>query len=301
MLVTEAISAIRSWNLGKRYGSTQALQGVDLDIAQQTVFGYLGPNGSGKTTTIRMLAGLMRPTSGRAEVLGHDVVRERETVQRSIGYLPGEFVAYPDLTGAQFLRYLSALRGGVDWALVERLSKRLGLDLDRRIGTLSHGNRQKVGIVQAFMHEPQLLILDEPTSGLDPLVQREFLDLVREARDHGSTVFLSSHILGEVEAVADVVAILRSGSVVVTDTVEALKRQAVRRLDLVFVGTPPLEQLRRVSGVRDLQLAGHTVHVSLEGSTAALLSAAAPFGVENVVTHQPDLGEVFLGWYEDQE
>ncbi len=290
--------AIRSWDLSKRYGRTEALAGVDLEIPPGTVFGYLGPNGSGKTTTIRMLAGLMRPTSGSAEVLGLDVVREREAVQRHIGYLPGDFVAYPDLTGAQLMRYLSSLRGGVDWSLVERLSKRLGLDLERRIGTLSHGNRQKIGIVQAFMHEPEVLILDEPTSGLDPLVQREFLDLVRENRDAGRTVLLSSHVLSEVEAVADVVAILRAGRILVTDSVQALERQAVRRLDLVFADAPPVDTIRAAAGVRDLQVSGHLVSLSLEGSTAPLLAAAAPFGVENIVTHEPDLEEVFLGWYE---
>ena len=259
-------AAIRTWGLTKRYGHTYALHGVDLEVRENLVFGYLGPNGSGKTTTIRILAGLMRPTSGRAEVRGHDVVRERERTQRLIGYLPGDFVAYPELTGAQFLRYLSALRGDVDWSRVEHLSKRLGLDLDRRIGALSHGNRQKVGIVQAFMHDPEVLLLDEPTSGLDPLVQREFLDLVRETRESGRTVFLSSHVLSEVEAVADVVAILRSGRVVVTDTVDRLKEQAVRRLDLVFAGDPPVEEIRRADGVRDLQVTGSTAHVALEGS-----------------------------------
>ena len=289
--------AIRTWDLSKRYGRKHALEGIDLEVPRNVVFGYLGPNGSGKTTTIRLLAGLLRPTGGRAEVLGQDVVRDRESVQRLIGYLPGDFVAYPDLTSEQFLRYLSSLRGGVDWSVVEDLAKRLQLDLDRRIGTLSHGNRQKVGIVQAFMHGPEVLILDEPTSGLDPLVQREFLDLLREARDQGRTVFLSSHVLSEVEAVADVVGILRAGRLVVTDTVKRLEQQAVRRMDLVFAGTPPVEQLRLASGVLDLQVTGHTAHVSIEGSTAALIAAAAPYEVENVVTHEADLEQVFLGWY----
>jgi ABC-2 type transport system ATP-binding protein len=293
--------AIRTWDLSKRYGRKDALRGIDLEVPRNVVFGYLGPNGSGKTTTIRVLAGLLRPTGGRAEVLGRDVVREREEVQRLIGYLPGDFVAYPELTSEQFLRYLASLRGGVDWSVVEGLTSRLQLDVDRRIGTLSHGNRQKVGIVQAFMHDPEVLILDEPTSGLDPLVQREFLLLLREARDAGRTVFLSSHVLSEVEAVADVVGILRSGRLVVTDSVKRLEQQAVRRMDLVFAGPPPVEELRHADGVRDLQVTGRTAHVSIEGSTAAVIAAAAPFSVENVVTHEADLEEVFLGWYERED
>jgi ABC-2 type transport system ATP-binding protein len=231
-------------------------------------------------------------------VLGHDVVREREAAQAQIGYLPGDFVGYPDLTGVQFLAYLSNLRGGIDSAVVENLAKRLDLDLHVRIGALSHGNRQKVGIIQAFMHEPELLVLDEPTAGLDPLVQREFLQMVREVRDSGRTVFLSSHVLSEVEAVADVVAILRDGQLVVTDTIERLEHQAVRRIDLVFGGPPPLAELSDVPGVRDVQVTGRTVHLAVEGSTARLFSVSAPHEVENVVTHEPDLEDVFLGWYD---
>ncbi|HEY3006386.1 MAG TPA: ABC transporter ATP-binding protein, partial [Kribbellaceae bacterium] len=184
--------AIRTWALSKSYGRRPALTELDLEVPAGGVFGYLGPNGAGKTTTIRLLAGLLRPTSGRAEVLGLDTVRDRERVQRRIGYLPGDFVAYHDLTGEQYLRYLAGLRGGVDWASVERLAKRFDLDLGLRIHTLSHGNRQKVGLVQAFMHGPDLLILDEPTNGLDPIMQREFVTLLRETRDAGRTVFLSS-------------------------------------------------------------------------------------------------------------
>ncbi len=293
-------AAIATAALDKRYGRTHALRGIDLVVPPRVVFGYLGPNGSGKTTTIRILAGLMRPTSGRATVLGHDVVREREAVQRLVGYLPGDFVAYADLTGEQVLRYLGALRGGVSWTLVGQLAERLQLRLDERIGAMSHGNRQKVGIVQAFMHEPEVLVLDEPTAGLDPLVQREFLALVREARDAGRTVFLSSHVLSEVEAIADVVAILRAGELLVTDTVARLERQAVRRVDLTFVSVPPTDALARVPGVHDVHLVDRTVHLAVEGSMVELVTAAAPYGVENVVTHEPDLEEVFLGWYEQE-
>jgi ABC-2 type transport system ATP-binding protein len=292
---------IRTRGLTKRYGRTVALDGLDLKVPKDVVFGYLGPNGAGKTTTTRLLVGLLRPTAGRIEVLGLDSVADRDRVHARIGYLPGEFTAYPDLTGAQYLRYLANLRGGADWPGVEKLSERLDLDLSRRIGALSHGNRQKVGVVQAFMHHPDLLILDEPTTGLDPLIQREFLAMVREARDGGQTVFLSSHILDEVEAVADAVAILRQGRLVVVESVDKLKARALRRINLTFAGTPPAAQLQAVHGVRELQVHGSTAHVAIEGSTAELLQVAAPHRVENITTHEADLEEIFLAYYTGQE
>lgn len=290
-------TAVHTVELAKSYHRRPALQGIDLDVPPGVVFGYLGPNGAGKTTTIRLLTGLMRPTAGRAEVFGLDTVRQREQVQRRIGYLPGDFVAYPRMTGQQYLRYLANLRGGVDWTVPDTLAKRLDLELGARIGELSHGNRQKLGIVQAFMHGPDLLVLDEPTSGLDPLMQREFLALVREARNQGRTVFLSSHVLSEVEAVADTVAMLRAGQLVVVESVPALKARAVRHIDLTFRSEPPLAQLQAVAGVRQAQADGATVRVAIEGSTAELLAAAAPHRVEQIVTHEPDLEEIFLGYY----
>ena len=187
--------AIRTRQLSNKLSRLDRIAGLDLDVPLQSVFGYLGPNGPGKTTAIRLLAGLIRSRAGRAEVLGLDSVADREAVQRRIGYLPGDFVAYPDLTAAQYLRYLASLRGGVDWSDVEHLAQRFDLDLDLgpRIGTLSR-NQQKIGIVQAFMHSPELLILDEPIAGLDPIMQREFLALVRERRSQAAGSF--SHLVG---------------------------------------------------------------------------------------------------------
>ncbi|HEU5111381.1 MAG TPA: ABC transporter ATP-binding protein [Micromonosporaceae bacterium] len=293
--------AIRTRGLTKNYGRRQALRAVDLEVPAGVVFGYLGPNGAGKTTTIRLLAGFLRPTAGNASVCGFDTVRDRERAQSNVGYLPGDFVAYGDLTGEQYLRYLGHLRGGVRWPAVADLAGRLDLDLDARIGTLSHGNRQKVGIVQAFMHRPRVLILDEPTSGLDPLVQREFLGLVREARDRGGTVFLSSHVLYEVEAVADMVGILRQGQLVVVESVDKLKARALRRIDLTFDGPAPADRLADASGVREVSTSGTTAHVVLEGSTADLLAVAAPHRVVQIVTHEPDLEEIFMTYYDGQE
>jgi ABC-2 type transport system ATP-binding protein len=290
-------SVIRTRGLAKSYRGRAALHGIDLDVPRNVVFGYLGPNGAGKTTTIRLLAGLLRPTAGTAEILGSDSVGDRERAQRHIGYLPGEFVAYPDLTGAQYLRFIGNLRGGMDWSVAEDIAKRLDLDLTARVGTLSHGNKQKVGIVQAFMHQPEVLILDEPTTGLDPLAQREFLGLIREARDQGHTVFLSSHILYEVEAVADMVGILRRGRLIVVETVDRLKARALRRIDLTFEGQPPLAALRAVPSVREASASGTTANLVVEGSTADLLEVAAPHRVAQVVTHEPDLEEIFMSYY----
>lgn len=294
---------IETRGLTKRYRRTLALESLDLEVQPGTVFGYLGPNGAGKSTTIRLLMGLIRPTSGTATVLGYDIVGERREVHRHVGYLPGDFMAYRDLTAEQYLGHLAQLRGGVETADVELLTKRLDLDPDRRIGALSHGNRQKVGIIQAFMHRPQLLVLDEPTSGLDPLMQREFLALVREARDDGRSVFLSSHVLSEIEAVADVVGIIRKGRLVVVSDLDALKARTRRRLDLSFSDgvPPPIAELTAVTNVRDLEVVDGVVQLTVEGSMAELLRVAAPFGIDRVVSNEVDLEGVFLQYYEDEE
>jgi ABC-2 type transport system ATP-binding protein len=248
--------------------------------------------------------GLLRPTAGRAEVVGRDAWAERTAAHAELGYLPGDFVAYEHLTGEQYLTYLATLRNrngsAVDWAYVRSLADRFELDLTRRWGALSSGNRQKVGVVQAFMHRPRLLVLDEPTKGLDPLMQRAFLTLVREVRDAGQTVFLSSHDLSEVEQVADRVGILRRGRLVVVEEVATLKAHAVRRLDLTFDGVAPIDVLRRVPGIRVLAASGPSVHLAVEGSMAELMRAAAPYGMANVVSHEADLEEIFLTYYADE-
>jgi ABC-2 type transport system ATP-binding protein len=290
-------AVIHTEGLSKRYGHNPALAGLDLDVPAGALFGYLGPNGAGKTTTIRIFAGLLRPTSGHATVLGVDVVRDRESVQSRIGYLPGDFVAYPDLAAGEYLRYVGNLRGGVDPSSTARLAKRLDLDLAQVIGAMSHGNRQKVGIAQAFQHDPELLVLDEPTQGLDPLVQREFLTMLREARQAGRTVFLCSHVLSEVEAVADTVGILREGRLVEVASIAELKAKAVRRLDLTFAGDAPLDLLRVTPGVTEVHENGSGVQVVIEGSTAELLAVAAPYRITGIVSHEPDLEEIFLTYY----
>jgi ABC-2 type transport system ATP-binding protein len=227
-----ATPAIQADGLTKSFGKRRALVDLDLVVPQGVGFGYLGPNGAGKTTTIKLLAGLYRPSSARARVFGTDVASDRDRVQQQIGYLPGDFIGYPDQTGEQFLRLIGSLRGGVDWATVSQLAARFDVDLRRRTGTLSHGNLQKIGIIQASMNQPPLLILDEPTQGLDPLMQREFLALVGEVRAKGSTVLLFSHVLSEVGSIADNVAILMEGRLLTSLSMRELHASALRRIDL---------------------------------------------------------------------
>lgn len=289
---------VRTIGLTKRFGGTLALDDLDLEVPPGCVFGFLGPNGAGKSTTIRLLLGLLRPTSGTAQVLGHDVVHERRRVHRLVGYLPGDVSIDPDLTARQYLDHLAALRGGVDPAVRDDLVERFDLDVDRRIGTLSHGNRQKVAIVQACMHEPALLVLDEPTQGLDPLVQRTFLDLLRATRDRGGTVFLSSHVLSEVEDVADVVAVVRAGRLVATTSVADLVERTRRRVVLTTRSPADLVALRSTAGVVSAEPSDGGVEVVVEGSMAELFRLAAPWGVDRVVADEVDLAGVFLHLYE---
>jgi len=214
MLRAMPASAIRTSRLTKDYGVGRGLFDLDLQVAAQEVFGYLGPNGSGKTTTIRLLMGMIRPTTGSAYIFGLDCMREAVEVKRKVGYLPGDVPQFGSLRGSEIVAYLGGMRGGVDRATVRKLAERFDLDLDRRFREYSRGNKQKLAIVLAFMHKPDLLILDEPTSGLDPLNQQEFYALLREVRDDGATVFLSSHVLSEVEHVCDRVGIVRDGRLV---------------------------------------------------------------------------------------
>ena len=292
--------AIRTEGLGKRYGEHVALRGLDLEVCRGEVFGFLGPNGAGKTTTIRLLLDLLRPTEGRAEVLGCNPRSDAVAVHRRTGYLPGELVLDPRMTGAQTLEWFANLRGGVREPVRSALAERLDLDLSRPVGQLSKGNRQKVGLVQAFMHDPELVVLDEPTSGLDPLVQRTVLQMVREVADDGRTVFLSSHLLDEVEQAADRAAIIRAGALVAIEDVAALRTRAVRRITLHFAHPLPGGVFDGVAGVRDADVHGRDVHVTVEGSVDGLFKAAAQHEVVDVSSGDTDLEAVFLGYYRQE-
>jgi ABC-2 type transport system ATP-binding protein len=291
---------IATRDLTKYYGRrrrSRGVDGLDLEVRAGEVFGFLGPNGAGKTTTIRLLLDLLRPTRGEAYLLGRDVHRRAVDVRRSVGYLPGDLVLDPTLTGAQVLEYLAALSGGADAAYTRSLVDRLELDTSRRVGDLSKGNRQKLGIVQAAMHRPAVLLLDEPTAGLDPLVQRVFGAIVREATDAGQTVFLSSHILSEVQVLADRVGVVRDGALVAVDDVAALIERSPRHVEITFTSPVDPAGLAALPGVHDLAAEGRRIRFLLTGSMDAVVKAAATHEVEVLDSREPALEEVFLDLY----
>jgi ABC-2 type transport system ATP-binding protein len=288
---------IRTERLVKDYGKVRALAGLDLEVDRGEIFGFLGPNGAGKSTTIRVLLDLLRPTAGRAEVLGTTPADGGPALRARIGYLPGELAMSGRRTAGQLLRYLSRLRGGAGDDGIGPLAERFGLDLDRPIRGLSKGNKQKVGVVQAFMHRPELLILDEPSSGLDPLLQREFLDLVREARDAGATVFMSSHVLSEIEDVAGRVAIIRDGVIVDTDDVRRLRHRAGQVVELRFADRVDPAAFATLPGVEEATVDGTTLRCLLRGEPDALLKAAAAHHVVAWSAHDRELEDLFLDFY----
>jgi len=296
-----AMEAIRTERLSKRYGGRRGLDGLDLEVRTGEVFGYLGPNGAGKTTTIRLLLDLIRPTAGSARVLGVDPRAGGVSLRGRIGYLPGDFVVDGRQTGRELLTFLGNLRGGVPRRRIESLAASLDLDLDVRIGRLSRGNRQKVGLVQAFMHSPELLVLDEPSSGLDPLVQQRFLSLVREARAAGQTVFMSSHVLSEVQQSADRVGIIRDGRLVAVEAVERLRERAPRRVEIVFDAPVPSSAFADLPNVRAAEVEGTVLRCLLVGPADPLVKAAARFTTLGLTAGEPDLEELFLTYYDREE
>ncbi len=294
-------NVVHTEGLTRFYGKRRGILDVSLDVKRGEVFGYLGPNGAGKTTTIRVLLNLIRPSRGRAELFGLDVTRHSVETKRRIGYLPGELSLYENLTGADLLRHLGHLRGGVDWTYVEELASRLECELTPRLRTLSHGNRQKLGLIQAFMNKPDLLILDEPTIGLDPLMQQEFYRLISETKQDGRTVFLSSHVMPEVERVCDRVGIIREGSLIAVEHIDSLKARAVRRMEIHFAGPVPRERFDGMDGVRDISIDEAVLSCTVVGDLDALVKAAAESKVINIVSHEPSLEEVFLTFYRQEE
>ncbi|MDP8987242.1 MAG: ABC transporter ATP-binding protein [Actinomycetota bacterium] len=286
-------------DLTKHFGHLAAVDGLDVELHRGEVFGLLGPNGAGKTTTIRLLLDFLRPTRGSATVLGGS--GSDPEVRRRIGYLPADLRLDPRYRAGELFAFLGSLRGGLDEGFLRALVERFDLDPTRPIGELSSGNRRKVGIVQAFAHRPELLILDEPSSGLDPLLQHEFLLLVREAVAEGATVLLSSHVLPEVERVADRVAILRRGRLVTVTGVAELRRRTRQRIDLLVAGHVDAEVFAGVPGVVERRRSGNLVQLVVEGSVDAVVKAAAGLDVERITTSGGDLEEAFLEHYREQE
>ena len=292
---------IRTERLVKTYGKRRGLAGLDLDVRPGEIYGFLGPNGAGKTTTIRILLDLIRPTDGRASVLGVDPREGGPALRRRIGYLAGDFIVDGGQSSGELLAHLAHLRGGVSKARITELADRLELDLRTRIRTLSKGNRQKVGLVQAFMHEPELLILDEPTSGLDPLLQQSFLQLITEAKAAGQTVFMSSHVLSEVQQAADRVGIIRDGRMVAVDAVDVLRRRAVRHVEIHFDEAVSPDAFVGLPGVSEVVTDGPVLRCLLAGRADPLVKMVARYPVESFVLAEPDLEELFLTYYHAEE
>jgi ABC-2 type transport system ATP-binding protein len=292
-------SIIATEALTKTYGGARGINDVTLTVNEGEVFGFLGPNGAGKTTTIRTLMGLLRPTGGRATIDGLDCWEQATAIKRFLGYLPSEFSFDPGLTGAQILTYLGNLRGGVDQAHLRRLVDQLELDLGKRFREYSRGNKQKVGLVQAFMHRPRLLILDEPTGGLDPLNQQTFYDIVHEAHDGGATVFVSSHILPEVEHLCQRVGIIREGKLITVDAVAALRDLKQRVVEVTFPAPASPDWFAALPGVREATPAneGHLLRLTVQGDLRDILQVAASHDATNLVAHEPSLEEIFLRFY----
>jgi ABC-2 type transport system ATP-binding protein len=307
-------AVVSARELTKTYGrGTRGVVELTFDVDPGEVFGYLGPNGAGKTTTIRTMLDLIAPTSGRIEVLGLDSRRDSTRIHRRIGYLPGELALYERMTAAEYLGYVAALRGGIDDAFAAGLADRLDLDPSVPIRSLSHGNRQKVGLVQAFMHRPDLLVLDEPTQGLDPLVQQTFYEMVTEVRDDGRAVFLSSHVMPEVERLCDRAAIIREGRLVAIEDIGDLKSRSVRTIELHFAdagrasageratatgdGAAPVDAFSNLPGVQDVHANGSVLRLRVTGSVDPIIKTAARFDVVDIQSHEPSLEDVFLAFY----
>lgn len=286
-------------NLSKQYPGVDsfALRNLSLSVKPGEVYGVLGPNGAGKSTTIRILMGFLQKTSGSATILGLDTTRDSVAIKRSIGYLSGDMALYPAMTGQQYLEYMSDLLPPATKAYRDSLVKRLACNTTQKTQSLSRGNRQKLGIVQAFMSKPKVLILDEPSSGLDPLMQEVFYDLIDEAKQRGASVFMSSHILGEVQKVCDRIGVIKEGQLVAERTIAELRSQAAQTFDITFADKLPLSELSRIKGVKIIE--HDTVHVTLHfhGSLPQLLSTLSRYDVQKLDTRSLDIEELFMHFY----
>jgi ABC-2 type transport system ATP-binding protein len=287
--------AIRTEGLSKRYGPVRALEDLDLEVAKGEVVGYLGPNGAGKTTTIRLLLGLAKPTAGRAEIFGLDCQRQVVQVHGHLAYVSGETTLWPSLSGAEILQLLGRVQGAVDEAYRDELIARFDLDPGKKVRAYSKGNRQKLVLIAALMTRAELLVLDEPTSGLDPLMEQTFRQCVHEARAHGQTVFLSSHVLSEVEALCDRVGILRDGLLVEMGTMAELRQLSARSVEVTFEGAIP--DLSSIPGVAAVRVTGQVATCHVHGTMEPLLKVLANASVRELESREPSLEELFLSRY----
>jgi ABC-2 type transport system ATP-binding protein len=289
--------AVQTQGLTKDYGNGRGIAGLDLSVAEGEVFGFLGPNGAGKTTTIRLLMGLIHATRGSARIFGLDCDRDAVAVKRKVGYCPGELPEFGGWRGSEIVAYVAGLRGDIRDAAITSLAERLDLDLGRKYREYSHGNKQKLALVLAFMHQPALVILDEPTTGLDPLVQQEFYAIVRDARARGATLFISSHVLSEVEHVCDRIGIVREGRLATVSKLSDLIGVRTRFIEIDFAADVPIDRLRAVPGLEQLQIVDRRVTGMLRGSFEPLMAAIAGARVTGFTSREPSLEEIFLTYY----
>jgi ABC-2 type transport system ATP-binding protein len=291
------VDAVRTEGLSKRYGDALALDGLDLVVAPGEVYGYLGPNGAGKTTTIRLLLGLLRPSAGRAELFGVDAWQDPVTAHGRMAYVSAEPALWPGLTAQETLEFLARVRGGADTAYRDELVQRFQLETSKKVRALSHGNRQKVQLIAAFATRADLLILDEPTGGLDPLMEMTFRETVREAKENGQSMFLSSHILSEVEAVCDRVGILRQGRLVDQGKLSELRHLSAQTVEVTFDGQVP--NLPPLPGVEVAEAGANALRFEVTGSVGPLIKALADYPVVSLESRAPSLEEIFLHHYEN--
>lgn len=287
---------IQTEKLTKWYGSSRGIEDINLSVNQGEVFGFLGPNGSGKTTTIRILLDFIRATSGRARLFGMDAHADSTQIKSRIGYLPGEYGMYEKMTAGEYLQLLGSLRSNKKPPLKDRLIERFGLDASPRIKSFSHGNKQKLALIQAFMHDPELLILDEPTSGLDPLIQQRFYELILEVKERGKTVFLSSHILSEVERVCDRVAILRQGRLVALHQIADLKKFRLKTIEVTFKQDLD-ESIFQLDGVRKIEKNAHIVRLWIDANINSILRKISEYPIDNISCRDASLEDIFLEYY----
>ena len=297
------LASIDIKGLSKRYPRTKeyALKNLSLCVRPGEVYGFLGPNGAGKSTTIRTLLNFIQPTSGSATILGKDIVKESVLIKQSVGYLSNDMTIYPSMSGSQFLSYMSELQTNIDKRYKQELIHKLKADINKKLGNLSRGNRQKFAIIQAFMNKPEVLILDEPSSGLDPLMQEVFYSLLRESRDRGAAIFMSSHILSEVQKVCDRVGIIRNGRLIAERSIAEMAKDAAHTFDVTFKTLPPVDEIKRIKGVELESHDNNRVSIRVKSNLPILLNLLAKHEVTQLEVRQLDLEEMFMHYYKGGE
>jgi len=288
--------------LSKHYGKERGISDINLEVYAGETFGFLGPNGAGKTTTIRTILNFIKPNEGSVEVLGLDSVKDSTEIHKNIGYLPGELELFSQMNGRDFLRYMANLRGGVDWNFVEEMISNLKAQTTKPIGSLSHGNKQKLGLIQAFMHDPDILILDEPTNGLDPLVQEEFHKMLKSVKEGDKTVFLSSHIMSEVEEICDRVGIIRNGKLIAVEKIEDLKAKKLQSIEVHFASPVSEDIFTKLPNVSDVEIKDNVAKVKVSGSNIdSFIKTIANYEVTKINAPEPNLEEIFLSYFKGTE